>query len=153
MKYEDIYTGVFEKTLSPKRNDEETDFLNAIVETLEQISEYGESIVRNILNNVVFIFQKDTGLTQSWKGYPSNTIVISFDLHKLLNEEQNEDGSPDRDRIKSIIAHECAHYTLRHYILPKVKTFEELEEERIKRETEADDLSESWGFERVNNYE
>jgi hypothetical protein len=111
---------------------EEGEFMGFLIETLNKIAVHED--INNLLENVVFVFHSIPAMT---KGV-SRPVVITFNFSSLKQDIEKTGGTYE-ERVKDIIAHECAHYFLKNY--------NNRPSSEIEKET--DDLIEKWGFNRA----
>ena len=119
-------------------------------ETLQKIP---KRVRDNVLEDVIFIIMsEDYGaysiqrVIERRKKDPLNLTrdreLVEIDVHViLLNFTLMEKDGFDEKKIRSTVAHEIAHFHLKHHQTSVIP--------RAVKEKEADDLIEKWGFARV----
>jgi len=122
-----------------------------LVDTLQKIP---KPVVNKVLEDVIFVIMSGAYGTSSFqraserrkKDPPLNLTrdreLVEIDVHViLLNFALMERDEFDEEKMRSTVAHEIAHFNLKHH---KISVHPQADKEK-----EADDLIEKWGFKRV----
>lgn len=122
-----------------------------LVDTLQKIP---KPVVNKVLEDLIFVIMSGAYGACSFqhtserrkKGSPLNITrdreLVVMDVHViLLNFALMERDGFDEEKMRSTVAHEIAHFNLKHHIISVHL--------RADKEKEADDLIEKWGFKRV----
>jgi len=154
---EDLYEMIdYQLNIFGDETVEDLKYRRLIIEVLAQIPE--EAREKALEEGIFIIAGNTTGASIPFYPFP---CTDESELRKLVKEAESlehflkrrliilnfalmEKAGYTEDEMKAVIAHEVAHLVLDH---PAGAPVEEAE----KKEREADDLAEKWGFQRTEN--